>query len=684
MKNLKKSRPLQIVWKLSKYCLPNSIQLKVKNFVNQVTSNQVGANFDSLAYAYNPDSAVPRQQRNTALNDGMNDYPPTRAQFSFDYLAGLVRWLAKSDYWVMSYDDLSHPIKHGEEFKEFSEWTNSAQQDSKKAVLLQYDMDARPDVTIELMKTHIECRVPGNAMVFRRKIFDWKLRQEGVVEIDTTYFADFEIMQNFESIGGVIGYHCNAFDQAGGDVARALEIFREDVTELRKHVTIKYFSMHGGYVDGQGDCNATLPVAELAQELDLIWVHNGHSVYFHSNWSDGGLSHESYQLESGDPLDFILSTNVGERTRLLFHPQNYNDYSNSVFDFPVLWDQRWVVEARSAVRKKNFNGEKFWNERYNAAKNNISDYDRLFYSNEKEQPIFINGMSRSGTTLLASIFDVHREGAMAYESYPNYLTEPSDQGVLTAEEYIFVYQTLINNSEQEAFRRLNRAPLRNLMTFVAVSNWTGMSTHQIGELMRSYLVKHHRVGGPLEALKIVAASARFKKIEQKSNFWGTKCQGNFDDYFSLWPEARLVYILRNGLDILASQKTNGEFNPDPQKLGRSWAAQYQNFHNYRSKHKERTIELVQYEALVDDTESVLKSLCEKFSLEFDPQMLRQHEVRTTLAKNPRGQLSATRVQQPIDKSSISKWRDILTADEISLFVQGAGGVEIFKKHGMDF
>ena len=617
---------------------------------------------------------------------GMGDDPNTRINLSFGYLSGLVRWLAESDYEVMTYNDLAGPFEHGAEGEEFSQWIAAATERGAKSVLLQYDVDARPDITGALMKVHMECGIPGNAMIFRKKMFDWKLRRHGIAEIDEAYQLDLDLLEQFQKSGGLVGYHCNAFERAGGNMERAIEIFHEDVAALRQHLDIKFFSMHGGFVGPDGSCNALMNIQPYLESLDLTWVHNGHSIYFHSNWADGGACNPPYRNESSDPLDFILSSATGQRTRLLFHPQNYYDFTNSHFDYPVLHDTKWVQETRKLVKAGDFNDKQYWAGRYQEARESIDTYKALLEASADEQPVFVNGMSRSGTTLLVSMFDAHPEGAMAYESYPHYLYLPSDDGVLTVEEFIYVYQTLMNYSdnENEAFKLLDRAPIRNLRLFAAVTSWTGMSLRETGELLRAYLVDHHRIPDAREALKIVAASARYKVKAEGARFWGSKCQGNFQDYFDLWPQARIIYIMRNGLDILASQKTNGAFNPDPEKLGKSWRDNYKNFIAFQDRHPDYNMTLVNYEKLVSNPEASCQAMCEAIDFNYHPMMIRQNEVETTLVKQPRGQLSVDRVQQPIDTSSIGRWREILSQQEIDAFLKGCGGTDMFEKYGLEW
>lgn len=612
-------------------------------------------------------------------HDGMVDYPTTRPHLAFDYLAGLVGWLANSDYSVLSYNDTF--CRNGEEQNEFHNWIAQATLKKEKGVLLQYDVDARCDVSMALLKEHIKYNVPANLMVFRKKIFDWKLKQQGKVCFDDSYELDFKLMNQFEKMGGVIGYHCNAFDQAAGDLDRAIEILYEDVIFLRKNFDLKYISMHGGHISASGGCNANMPVMDILNELGLTWVHNGHSVYFNNTWSDGSASNPKYKCECSDPLDFILSTKVGQRSRLLFHPQYYNDMTNSCFDFPIAQDQAWVQETKKVVMRGSFQGEKYWQNRFENAQHSIDKYRRLFKMKNDSFPVFINGMSRSGTTLMCSLFDAHPDGAMGYESYPRYLHVPADDGVLTPERYIFAYQALINVDEHDVFQRLNMSPLKNLMRFSAVTSWTGMNTVETGELLRAYLTNHDVVADSVEALKVVTATINYKVKKENAKFWGTKCQGNFKDYLTLHPASRFVYILRDGLDVFASQKKNGSFNPDPKKLGKQWRDHYNQFLRFKERNPKVTMEIVTYEDLVKNPEHVMKELCTKLGVTYHPQMTRQHEIETTLTKQPRGQLSAERVQQPIDDRSVKKWVGILSENEVALFLDGCGGRRFYNEMG---
>ena len=76
--------------------------------------------------------------------------------------------------------------------------------------------------------------------------------------------------------------------------------------------------------------------------------------------------------------------------------------------------------------------------------------------------------------------------------------------------------------------------------------------------------------------------------------------------------------------------------------------------------------------------------CKEIDLSFDEGMLRQHERESTLTRNPRGQLSADRVKQPIDASAIGRWREVLTDEEAARFLKGCGGTDQFERFALEW
>ena len=77
----------------------------------------------------------------------------------------------------------------------------------------------------------------------------------------------------------------------------------------------------------------------------------------------------------------------------------------------------------------------------------------------------------------------------------------------------------------------------------------------------------------------------------------------------------------------------------------------------------------------------MKRVCREINMAYDPQMIRQYEPENTMTKNPRGQLSADRIKQPIDTSAIGRWRKILSDEDVAAFLKGCGGLGVYESRG---
>ena len=69
---------------------------------------------------------------------------------------------------------------------------------------------------------------------------------------------------------------------------------------------------------------------------------------------------------------------------------------------------------------------------------------------------------------------------------------------------------------------------------------------------------------------------------------------------------------------------------------------------------------IKYENLVEEPQQTLKELLIKIGEEWDPSVLQYHSIKRNLA----GESSESQVQQPLYKSSISKWRTELSLEQI--------------------
>lgn len=658
-----------------------------------------------------------------------NDYPPGNPNMPFGYLAGLIAWQGMSDEWeVLSYKDLQiHFSQDNDDYlDEFREWHGKHTGALKKYSLFQYDVDARPDVTHALLKVHMEARVPATVMVFKERIWDRVYKQEKRLEIDETYKLDYGLLREFGEDCGSIGYHCNVWERSEFDLDRARDLFKEDLDALREHLQIEYFSMHGGPTDEHGRSNAQLDFSDIAASMGVTWVHNGRSPSFHRSWDDGGAANPSYRFRIGDCAEAFKVTKPGQRLRCLFHPQYYRcvdskniinrnqenmawfnemldaygerqpgaSWATAVTQQPSTRSKRigasanvnkyraakkqWKVSSPAEARLEktetdgsdtNWFANRYWPETgsYTPHPDIESAVKRAW---EPAQPIFINGMSRSGTTLMCGLFDVREDTAMSYELYPNYIIGQGEQ-MERFIDYLEIAYLVKNVDDETSYKLMNEKSEPDVVRLLACANHSDVMAKDVGELAFEFMRTPSSIYTYTDALRFISAIANLKCVRAGKMNWGCKMQGQFESYHELWPEARYIYIMRDGRDILASQMNTGNFNPEAEKLGNGWRYRINRFQEFLDT-TQATGAVIRYEDLVRDPRKALQDLCERIELPFSENMLNHESFDISLLHNPRGQLSADRVAVPIDPSAVGRWRTDLDAAMVDTFMEAAG------------
>lgn len=290
-------------------------------------------------------------------------------------------------------------------------------------------------------------------------------------------------------------------------------------------------------------------------------------------------------------------------------------------------------------------------------------------------PVFVRGMSRSGTTLLTTLLDAHPEIAMSYEIYPILLRGRQRDSEGTATEYDDLDANelldILAQPEKEWLKELNEQGLKDIRTFLARALRGGLSANEIVTVLES----HARRGLTLcddegRMAFIEGLSLQKMKIQGKRR-WGCKFSGRYDSYTSNWPDAYYLNILRDGRDVLASQKNTGSFNPEVEKFARSWARSNLDFRELSQTLNVKAME-VKYEVLVQEPEQETVRICEFLEIPFSSEMLKFHEKDLTIFEKPMGHLSLNRVSVPVDASKIGRWKTDLTDEELSAFYEAAG------------
>ncbi len=262
-------------------------------------------------------------------------------------------------------------------------------------------------------------------------------------------------------------------------------------------------------------------------------------------------------------------------------------------------------------------------------------------------PVFVVGCPRSGTTLLRLMLDAHPSLAIPPESHfiPG------------------VYRVRSRYGTGPAFDAERMA--RDVFETLRFKDWH-LPPESVLAQMRSSGASD--MAGAIEAFFVAYAKAHGKPR------WGDKTPGYSIDMpliAGLFPDARFVHIVRDGRNVALSLM-------EVPRPPRSFAEAAQVWkHRIRTARRdadelgpERVLQ-VRYEELVDDAESILKSVCDHISLEFTPAMLDYHRKKVAAAVPERNWGHHKNLAKPPTKG-LRDWREKMSDADQMLFESVAG------------
>jgi hypothetical protein len=268
------------------------------------------------------------------------------------------------------------------------------------------------------------------------------------------------------------------------------------------------------------------------------------------------------------------------------------------------------------------------------------------------------GVSRSGTTLLATVLDAHPGISMAYELLPGGLPEASRCGDL-----LDTARRTGRHDPREVAATLQDLSATSLATFVRRAARTLVPPEELAEIFRAY------AGTSSHPLDSVRGRARISQmvVERKQAKEGTLTAGfklnspsimEFDKEFE---DARYLYILRDPRDVLLSHIAN-DFKRSTEEVAKSWNNYLANFLKF-SKRKPDRATLVRYEDLVRFPQATLEKAMSHIGILFDPSMVNFVESKA------RHQASQHSNSQNLSRgsftSSIHRWAGKLERDDIT-------------------
>lgn len=265
-----------------------------------------------------------------------------------------------------------------------------------------------------------------------------------------------------------------------------------------------------------------------------------------------------------------------------------------------------------------------------------------------QRPLFIVGFQRSGTTLLRAMLDSHPDVAIPLDTvglWARYEDRLDAYGSLADEVQV---RRLVGDILEEERLKLWEEPLA----------------------VDEVLSQRRRPGYPgiVEAFYLAYAARKGKSR------WGDKDPGNMrrlDRVLRWFPDAKIVHIIRDGRDACLSHLRQSFGHSELLPCAVDWREEVWWVRNIgRILGSDSYFEL-RYEDLVEDTETVLRDLCDFLELPYSESLRSYHERRDEMVPESKRELWPL-LAEPPRRDNLERWRTEMSEGRRVCFEKRAG------------
>jgi len=265
------------------------------------------------------------------------------------------------------------------------------------------------------------------------------------------------------------------------------------------------------------------------------------------------------------------------------------------------------------------------------------------------QPIFVVGMPRSGTTLLAALLSAHSEIAIGPETaYFDLVWKPLER--------------------EQGLTQWGKVEARLKEFFVKPS--VALMNLPEADLLEEFRLASERQ--QLSHRKMLSRMMQMYAALQKKTRWGEKTPGHFlylPAIKSEFPEAEIIYIVRDPRDIHLSLANVAWNDGNAFNHALQWR-EYQAISVRYQKRYGHSFTQVLYEDLITDPTNVLRQLTSQVGISFEEGMLERYQTQPLF--DVKDEPWKRKVASPIDASNAGKWRTQLPSDELGIFSRLCG------------
>lgn len=198
---------------------------------------------------------------------------------------------------------------------EFTTYDDLGRKPSKTRVVLNHDVDASPERTLEALEFEAKLGIVSSVMLFRECVDNVHFQQTRELRL-VPYDVDWARLRELHQCGFRFGYHCNAYERADFDFEAAHDLAGEDIAWLKGRIPLSYYSAHGGLRGPGGEANRTM-------KPDPAWgLMPAHNCIGNPKLP----SYTDTKLITGTltPFEFAAQMQPGAVYRILLHPQYYH------------------------------------------------------------------------------------------------------------------------------------------------------------------------------------------------------------------------------------------------------------------------------------------------------------------------------------------------------------------------
>ncbi len=263
-------------------------------------------------------------------------------------------------------------------------------------------------------------------------------------------------------------------------------------------------------------------------------------------------------------------------------------------------------------------------------------------------PFFIVAVDRSGTTLLSSMLDTHSKIAIPYES--KFITEMMADG-----------RAKIEYSQPEKVRQL----VAGILESPYVAQWD-----------RKLQIEDLDLGSCRDFPSTVEAIYQAYALKRGKTIWGDKdplYAGEVDVLYRLFPQARFVFLVRDGRDVASSILQRWWGPLDFINCIRYWERLVILGHKMLSMLPSDSVHYLRYEDLVSDPEGEIRSLCHFLGISYEKKMVTEYATSAFSKIGERRQKSHHRMLgEPINSARAYLWKTHMSRCDQAIAYEIAG------------